>query len=600
MAKRNQEFIKEENKKPLNKQNFVKLMGIFKYLIPYRTPFIFGMVCLFIGSGVLLLFPFLTGKLVNAAVGEGNWWTNDVNQITLMLFGVLLIQSLFSFFRVYFFARVSEQGMADIRQNLYTKLMTLPVTFYDERRTGELISRITSDVSTLQDTFSTTLAEFIRQSITLIGALIFIFWSTPKLSLFMLATFPAVIVIAMFFGRFIRKLSRKTQDQLAAANVIVEETLQSIHIVKAFTSEVTEVLRYRKSLDDVVKTAIKTAKFRGLFISFIIIALFGGIVGVMWKGATLVQEGMEVGDLFSFVLFTTFIGGSIAGLGSIYGTIQRAMGASERVLEIIDEKSELDLNTTLTPGTKLNGSIEFDSVAFSYPTRKDIQVLKSIDFVVHPGEKIALVGHSGAGKSTIIQLLMRFYRLDSGQIRVDGKNIDDYDLTMYRSNLGIVPQEVILFGGTIRENIGYGNPLASDEEILQAAKQANALDFINSFPEKLDTVVGERGMKLSGGQKQRIAIARAILKDPKILILDEATSSLDAESENLVQTALDKLMQNRTTIIIAHRLSTIRKVDQIYVINEGNILESGTHDDLSKIENGLYNNLVKLQFQEAV
>ena len=600
MAKRNQEFIKEENKKPLNKQNFVKLMGIFKYLIPYRTPFIFGMVCLFIGSGVLLLFPFLTGKLVNAAVGEGNWWTNDVNQITLMLFGVLLIQSLFSFFRVYFFARVSEQGMADIRQNLYTKLMTLPVTFYDERRTGELISRITSDVSTLQDTFSTTLAEFIRQSITLIGALIFIFWSTPKLSLFMLATFPAVIVIAMFFGRFIRKLSRKTQDQLAAANVIVEETLQSIHIVKAFTSEVTEVLRYRKSLDDVVKTAIKTAKFRGLFISFIIIALFGGIVGVMWKGATLVQEGMEVGDLFSFVLFTTFIGGSIAGLGSIYGTIQRAMGASERVLEIIDEKSELDLNTTLTPGTKLNGSIEFDSVAFSYPARKDIQVLKSIDFVVHPGEKIALVGHSGAGKSTIIQLLMRFYRLDSGQIRVDGKNIDDYDLTMYRSNLGIVPQEVILFGGTIRENIGYGNPLASDEEILQAAKQANALDFINSFPEKLDTVVGERGMKLSGGQKQRIAIARAILKDPKILILDEATSSLDAESENLVQTALDKLMQNRTTIIIAHRLSTIRKVDQIYVINEGNILESGTHDDLSKIENGLYNNLVKLQFQEAV
>lgn len=600
MAKRIQEPLKEEEKKPLNKQNFARLMGIFNFLIPYRVPFILGMICLFIGSGVLLLFPFLTGKLVNAAVGEGNWLTNDVNQITIMLFGVLLVQSLFSFFRVYFFARVSEKGMADIRQNLYAKFMTLPVTFYDERRTGELLSRITSDVSMLQDTFSTTLAEFIRQSITLIGALVFIFWSTPKLSLFMLATFPAVIVIAMFFGRYIRRLSKKTQDQLAAANIIVEETLQSIHIVKAFTSELTEVLRYRKSLDEVVTTALKTAKFRGLFISFIIIALFGGIVGVMWKGATLVQQGMQVGDLFSFVLFTTFIGGSIAGLGSIYGTIQRAMGASERVLEIINEKSELDLNTTLTPSTRLQGSIEFDRVAFSYPTRKDIQVLKRIDFVVHSGEKIALVGHSGAGKSTIIQLLMRFYALDKGQIRVDGKNIDDYDLTAYRSNLGIVPQEVILFGGTIRENIGYGNPLAGDEEILQAAKQANALDFINSFPEKLDTLVGERGMKLSGGQKQRIAIARAILKDPKILILDEATSSLDAESEHLVQTALDKLMQNRTTIIIAHRLSTIRKVDKIYVINEGNILESGTHETLSKIENGLYNNLVKLQFQEAV
>ena len=300
------------------------------------------------------------------------------------------------------------------------------------------------------------------------------------------------------------------------------------------------------------------------------------------------------------MLFTTFIGGSIAGLGSIYGTIQKAMGASERVLEIIDERSELDLNTTLAQNARLNGGIEFDSVAFAYPTRKDLQVLKSIDFIVHPGEKIALVGHSGAGKSTIIQLLMRFYSLDRGQIRVDGKNIEDYDLTMYRSNLGIVPQEVILFGGTIRENISYGNPLASDEEILQAAEQANALDFINSFPEKLDTLVGERGMKLSGGQKQRIAIARAILKDPKILILDEATSSLDAESENLVQMALDQLMRNRTTIIIAHRLSTIRKVDKIYVINEGNILESGTHEDLSKLENGLYNNLVKLQFQEAV
>ncbi len=600
MAKIDQKGLKEEDKKALNKKNFAQLLGIFKYLVPYKLPFILGMLCLLAGSGVLLLFPFLMGKLVNAAVGEGNWFTNDINQITLMLFAVLVTQSIFSFFRVYLFAQVSEKGMADIRQSLYTKLMTLPIPFYDKSRTGELLSRITSDVSLLQDTFSTTLAELVRQIITLVGALIFIFWSTPKLSLFMLATFPVVILGAMFFGRFIRKLSRQTQDQLATANIIVEETMQSIHTVKAFTSELTEVLRYRRSLDSVVKTALKTAKYRGLFISFIIIALFGGIVGVMWRGATLVQAGMEVGDLFSFVLFTAFIGGSIAGLGSIYGTVQRAMGASERVLEIIGETTELDLDTTLTPSMKLKGSVEFKAVAFSYPTRKDFPVLKQIDFSVQPGEKIALVGHSGAGKSTIIQLLMRFYALDKGEIRVDGKNINDYDLRGFRSNLGIVPQEVILFGGSIRENIGYGNPLAGDDEILEAARQANALEFINSFPEKLDTLVGERGMKLSGGQKQRVAIARAILKDPKILILDEATSSLDAESENLVQTALDKLMENRTTIIIAHRLSTIRKVDKIYVINEGNILESGTHDDLSKIENGLYNNLVKLQFQEVV
>ncbi len=588
-----------EEKKPLNKENFKRLTSIFKYLRPYTHQFTFGMICLFAGSGVLLLFPFLAGKLLNAANGEEMWLGLGINQITLLLLAVLLVQSFFSFFRVYLFGIVSEKGMADIRQNIYSKLVTLPMAFYDKRRTGELMSRITSDVSLLQETFSTTLAELIRQIITLIGALTFIFWSIPELSLFMLATFPVAIIIAMVFGRFIRRLSKETQDKLANANIIVEETLQSIQMVKAFTSELTEVLRYRRSLDEGVKTAINTAKYRGLFIGFIILALFGGIVGVLWKGATMVQSGTFVGDLLAFIMFTAFIGGSIAGLGSIYGSIQKAIGASERVLEIIGEKGEMELQTTLSSKKEISGAIEFENVGFSYPTRSDIKVLSNINLHIASGERVAFVGHSGAGKSTLIQLLMRFYRVDTGKIKVSGFNIESYNLTDYRSNIGIVPQEVILFGGTIRENIGYGKPLASEEEIIEAAKKANAFEFIDGFPEKLDTKVGERGMKLSGGQKQRIAIARAILKDPKILILDEATSSLDAESESQVQGALNELMKNRTTIIIAHRLSTIRNVDKIYVLNEGNILEAGKHEELIQNEKGLYNNLVKLQFQEV-
>jgi ABC-type multidrug transport system fused ATPase/permease subunit len=401
----------------------------------------------------------------------------------------------------------------------------------------------------------------------------------------------------MVFGRFIRKLSKKTQSELASANVIVEETLQSINIVKAFTSELTEVLRYRKSLDKVVKVALKSATYRGAFISFIIFAMFGGIVAVLWYGASLVQEGsMSVGDLLSFVLYTTFIGGSIAGLGDLYGQIQKAIGASERVMEILQEEEEFKIEAK--EKIHLQGAIQFENVKFSYPTRKDVQVLKNLNLSVGAGEKIALVGHSGAGKSTIIQLLMRFYPLGSGQIKVDDQNIESLSITGYRQNIGIVPQEIILFGGSIRENIAYGKPNASDEEIIAAAEKANAWLFIKDFPEGLDTLVGERGVKLSGGQRQRIAIARAILKDPKILILDEATSSLDAESENLVQQALDELMKNRTTIIIAHRLATIRKVDKIFVLKEGQISEQGSHQELLESENGTYSNLVKLQLQD--
>ncbi|KEO73593.1 ABC transporter ATP-binding protein [Anditalea andensis] len=596
MAKKRGTALEESEKRKLNKQNITKLGGIFRFILPYKGSFVLGLLFLLFSSLTLLTFPFVAGKLIDIASGD-SWILNDLNSIALLLVGILFIQSFFSFFRVWLFAQVSERSMRDIRLALYDRLVHLPMSFFDKRRTGELISRITSDVSLLQDTFSTTLAELFRQLITLLAGTVFLFYTTPRLTLFMVATFPVLILIAMVFGKFIRKLSKATQDALAAANVIVEETLQTIMTVKSFAGEDYETKRYGKGLNSVVSVALKAAGYRGAFISFIIFALFGGIVAIMWYGATLVASGMmSIGDLVSFVLYTTFIGGSIAGLGDIYGQVQKAIGSSERVLEILDELPEESLAEY--QDVRIKGEVSFQNVAFTYPTRTDIQVLKDINFHVRPGEKVALAGHSGAGKSTIIQLLLKFYGIQGGQIKIDGENVDNWNLKQLRSNIGIVPQEVLLFGGSIRENIGYAKPNATEEEIISAAKKANAWQFISKFPEGLDTLVGERGVKLSGGQRQRVAIARAILKDPRILILDEATSSLDAESEALVQEAMNELMKNRTTIIIAHRLATIRKVDRIYVLKDGEIVEEGNHEVLSHKEEGFYANLVKLQFAE--
>ncbi|MCS6968123.1 MAG: ABC transporter transmembrane domain-containing protein [Cytophagales bacterium] len=596
MARRN---IPERQKGKLNKDTLKHLVELYRFMHPYRWNFVAGMLFLLFSSTVVLAFPFLTGKLVDAATGNPPAFLQNINSIALALMAVLTVQATFSFLRVYFFSRVSECSMADIRRSLYEKLITLPMSFYDSYRTGELISRITADVTLLQDTFSVTLAELIRQMVILLAGLGVLFWHTPQLTVFMLGVVPVLVVLGLLFGKHIRKMARQTQDELARANVVVEETLQSISMVKAYTNEAYEAHRYSESLNKVVHTALHAAWFRGAFVSFIILALFGGIVAVLWYGAGLVASGkITIGDLTSFVIYTMFIGGSIGGLGDIYGQLQRAVGASERIREILQKEGEMPrIANPLTP-LRLHGEIVYQNVTFRYPTRADVTVLSNISFRVRAGEKIALVGYSGAGKSTIVQLLLRFYQPQSGQIYIDGVPIEQYDLTAYRHNLGIVPQEVILFGGTIRENIAYGKPNATEEEIVAAACQANAWNFIESFPDGLDTVVGERGVKLSGGQRQRIAIARAILKNPAILILDEATSSLDAESEQLVQEALDTLMKNRTTIIIAHRLATIKKVDRIYVIDKGQIIEQGTHEELLLAENGIYSNLIRLQMLE--
>jgi ATP-binding cassette subfamily B protein len=571
---------------------------LFRYILPYKGVFIAGMLFLIFSTATSLAFPKLIGSIIEVIEGKSVY---TINQVTSFLFLVLILQAVFSFFRIYLFTIVSEKSMLNIRSDVFSRMITLPVSYLEQKRVGELTSRITSDVSQLQGLFSFTIAELFRQIATLIVGMVILFYTSWKLTLFMLATFPLLVVASVFFGRQMRRLSKKAQDELAAANVVAEETLQSVNVVKAFTNEHLEINRYETILKRVLSLSLYAARFRGGFTSFIILALFGGIVGVVWFGAGLVQSGeMNLADLFTFILYTTFIGASIGGMGDLYAQINRTVGASERLFEILEEPAEISSEEAAnTPAAAISGNISYQDVHFSYPSRSDLPVLKGISFHIQAGEKIALVGYSGAGKSTIIQLLLRFYNYQSGQILIDGKPLTAYGIAEIRKNIAVVPQEVMLFGGTIQENISYGKPSATAEEIYDAAKRAHALEFIDSFPEKFETVVGERGVKLSGGQRQRIAIARAILKDPKILILDEATSSLDAESEQLVQVALDELMKNRTTIVIAHRLATIRKVDQIYVIKEGQIAESGTHQQLSLVNNGLYASLIKLQFETA-
>lgn len=594
MAKRTKEKIKEEDKRRLDKKGLKNLVGVFRFMLPYRGVFFLGLLALALSSLILLAFPRLAGELLDVASGKPRYF-ESINQVAIALLLILFVQSIFSFIRVYTFSIVSEKGMADVRQAVYRKIIWLPMNFFDSRRVGEVMSRLTSDVATLQDTFSFVLAELLRQILTLVFGVAIIFYLAPTLTAFMLIIIPVLVVAALIFGKYIRKLSKKTQDKLADANVVVEESLHSITMVKAFTNEVFELNRYTRAIGEVVQVAIQSSRYRGLFISFVIFALFGGIVAVGWFGASLVQSGeLTVGELFSFIFYTSFIGFSIAGLGDIYTQMQRSVGASERILEILELADE---SSSEKADVKFMGDIEYAGVSFSYPTRSELKVLQDLNFVIRHGEKVALVGKSGSGKSTIINLLLRLYSVGEGTIKVDGMPVDHYNLTAYRSNLGVVPQEVVLFGGSISENIKYGRPGASDDEVKDAAQKANALEFIESFPEGFNTIVGDRGLRLSGGQRQRIAIARAILKDPAILVLDEATSSLDAHSEVLVQEALEKLMEGRTSIIIAHRLSTIKKVDRIFVIHEGTLAEMGSHSELSVLDNGLYQNLLQLQLQ---
>lgn len=583
-------------KAKINASSINNALLIFKYAKNHRWKFYIGLVFLLLTGGTALAFPKLMGILIDCVKDKD---LDAANSVALGLIAILILQSFFSFFRIYLFVNFTENTLANLRFALYSNLVKLPMDFFSQKRVGELNSRISSDINQIQDTLTTTIAEFLRQFILIIGGIILLASESIKLTLMMLAVVPLVAVAAVIFGRFIRKYSKKVQDQVAESQVIVEETMQGISIVKAFANEWYEINRYKLKIKEIVSIAIKGGQYRGFFASFIIFCLFGAIVAVVWFGVTLSINGeMSVGQLITFVLYSTFVGASFGGIAELYAQIQKAVGATERVFELLNEKPESIQTENSNSIIKIKGDVQFENVQFSYPSRKEIKVLKDVSFTAQYGQKIALVGPSGAGKSTISALLLRFYDTLGGNIYIDNKPIESYNLEELRGNMSIVPQDVILFGGSIKENIAYGNPKATFEEIKQAAQQANALEFILGFPEQFETLVGERGIKLSGGQRQRIAIARALLKNPSILILDEATSSLDSESEKQVQEALETLMKGRTSIIIAHRLSTIRSADSILVLHDGKIAEKGTHKELIELENGIYKNLSNLQFNE--
>ena len=588
----------DQQKRPTMVQ-LKRSLAIFSYIKPYRWAFFFGFVCLIASTVTFMLIPGIAGEMANAAENDSRF-SLEVRQYLWVFVIVLLVQSIFSYGRTIFFAIVSEKSMADIRKYLYEKIICQPIHFFEENRIGELSSRLTTDVEQLQAALSVNLAEFMRQVVTLVVGIAILTIVAPRLSITMLASVPVVVVLAMLFGRYIRKLSRSRQESLASSNTIIQESLQAITSVKSFANEQFENLRYATSIHDVVKISLRYARTRGLFFVFLIMGMFGAILFVLWRGAILVEQGdMASGDLLSFIIYTGIIGGAIAGFGNLYTALAASIGATERILDIMDMEAEFPVPLGDIDRIRIDGEIEFDGVGFAYPSRPEIEVLKNINLKVASGETIALVGPSGAGKSTIAQLIMLFYAPSAGQVKIDGKDIQSYDLRALRNEMAFVPQELILFGGSIAENIRYGNPDASLKEIKQAADEANALSFIEGFPEGFDTIVGDRGIKLSGGQKQRIAIARAILKNPTILLLDEATSALDAESEHAVQEALQGLMQHRSSVVIAHRLSTIRNADTIYVIDEGRIVEVGKHDELLSRSDGLYAKLVNLQLENA-
>ena len=598
----------------LTKSSLAELTFIFKYLKPYRKYFIGGLVFISLSAFSTMLFPFLMGKMIGAvsntaikmpgSIGSipsvsgplaflSETWS--LNTTLLLIFAQLSIQTVFSFMRVYLLTKSGTGAVADLRKDLYAKLITLPMSFFSTQRVGDLSSRISSDIGQIQDSLSFVFAEFLRGLITLIIGLSLIFLISAKLAFIMLAVVPLIAVSAVFFGGKIRKMSRRETDMLADSGTIVQETLQGISVVKAFTGEALEKKRYAKNINSLIEFAVKSGSYRGFFVSFIIFSVFGAIGFVVWYGANMIQAGtMDVDQLIMFVIYSGFVGGTLGGFADMFGQLQKTIGATQRVRELMAIEGESLQEHTETK-ERMNGEIEFKDIEFAYPSRKEIQVLKGISFTASKGQQIAIVGGSGGGKSTIASMVMRFYNADKGSILIDSKSIMDYDLNYLRSQIAYVPQDVILFGGTIYENILYGKPDATREEVVMAAKKANALQFIESFPEQFETLVGERGIQLSGGQKQRIAIARAVIKNPAILVLDEATSALDSESELLVQEALDDLMQNRTSIVIAHRLSTIRNADQIIVLSKGQIVEQGKHDELLSMEKGVYRSLTELQ-----
>jgi ATP-binding cassette, subfamily B, bacterial MsbA len=589
-----------QNRKPPTVKDFNQFKRLLMFTKPYRWRLALAIAATLVSSGLGLVFPQVIGKLIDASflkIGSND--TSSLDGTVLMLFAVFGTQFLFGIAQNYSLSFVAASVVSDLRKAVYAHLANMSITFFENRKTGEITSRLTSDAGTIQGIVSTVLSNLVSQSISLVGSIVILLITNTKLSLVMLSIVPVIVVAAIWFGRRIRKISKEFQDRVAEANGHADEAISGIRVVQSFTAETLEVQRYSQAINASFEVAMRRARLNAFFTPSVFFAMFGAISVVLWFGGRLVIQGeISPGQLTSFLFYTISIAGAIGGLAGLFSQIQEALGASSRIFELLDEKSELIETANPVKLERVQGRVSLEHVSFSYGDRGEGKVLDNVSLEAQPGEVIALVGPSGAGKSTLVTLIPRFYDVSGGKIMIDGIDVRDFSLHDLRSSIGIVPQETQLFSGTIFENIRYGKPDASEFEVKEAAKAANAHDFISSFQDGYETLVGERGVKLSGGQRQRVAIARAILKNPRILILDEATSALDSESESLVQEALERLMQSRTTFVIAHRLSTVRNANRIVVLENGTVTEVGTHEALMT-KGGLYKDLYDLQFRSA-
>jgi subfamily B ATP-binding cassette protein MsbA len=572
------------------------LLRLLAYARPYRFRLAAALLSLVVAGLLGLAFPQVVRHIIDAAFTRKD--PAQLNRFVLVLIGLFSCQALFSFLRSYLLTYTGERIVADLRTQVYAHLTSLPVAFFASRRVGELTSRLASDASVIQTVTTGSFTELLRSLLVLAGGVTIIAITSPRLTLLMLAIVPVVVLSAHYYGRYVRRISTQVQDRLADANSVLEETLSAIRIVQSFVREAYEQARYRQKIREALQLAVKRSVAGGGFIAFIITVVYSGIVVVLWYGSRMVIAGeLTPGQLIAFVLYTFVVGGAIGGMSELYGQFQQAIGATRRVFELLDTAPDVREPEDPAGLEGVIGRVQLNDVHFTYPDERGLPVLNGVTIEARSGEVIALVGPSGAGKSTLVALIPRFYDVTSGAVLVDGKDVRSLKLSDLRKAIGLVPQETTLFGGTIRDNIAYGKLGTTDLEIEAAARAAHAHEFISEFPDGYNTIVGEKGVKLSGGQRQRIAIARALLKDPAILILDEATSSLDSESERLVQDALDTLMRGRTTFVIAHRLSTVRRADRIVVMDEGRIVEQGTHDTLLS-NGGLYKQLHDIQFMD--
>ncbi|MBL9015878.1 MAG: ATP-binding cassette domain-containing protein [Myxococcales bacterium] len=579
--------------RPKDRRRLSVLWRLAPLLRPHKWRFILAVSTLFAASGITLIYPWAAREAVDVGMGQAT--TYDLDLIVTFLVGVFVVNAVLVWLRHYSMSWLGERVVADLRALVFDRIMTLPLGWFHERRSGELVGRLASDVTVVEGVVGSELSMALRNSIQMTGAMVLLFVIDVKLTLLMLAIVPPIVLTTIVFGRRIRRMTRAVQDELAQVSGQVQESIGAIQTVQSFVREGYEAKRYRSGVERAFHKTLDLVRARSWFYATAMTAGYVGVAAVIWLGGrALIRGELTAGDLTSFFLYTFLVAGALADLAGLWGALQRAAGATDRLFAVIDTVPEIRDAEAPVPLPAGKGAVTFEGVSFAYPARKAQPVLTAVDLQVEPGEVVALVGPSGAGKSTMLALLYRFYDVDAGRVLFEGVDVRELKLEELRRSLAMVAQEPVLFAGSIRDNIAYGRDGATEEQIVQAARDANAHDFISKFPDGYDTVIGERGTKLSGGQKQRVALARALLANPRVLILDEATSNLDAESEAAVQGALARLMEGRTTLIVAHRLSTVRDADRIVVIEDARIVEIGRHDELMA-RRGTYHRLVEHQ-----